>query len=159
LRPLFVCAVLMFFAPGCQNSSNQSMEQDQDIAEVARMSLTIALVDHDIPDYGLIKDPTRVILEDSLVSPEMVPELDGITITVLPRNRIQQTANAEGDFVFLKFMQIETDSLNRITVALATVWAVAANSTNLYLSGGFNVYRFTKINGSRRKELLRTVVS
>ena len=91
----------------------------------------------------------------------MVPVLDGIKITVLSSGQIQQKANTDSSFVYLRFIQIEKDSLNRIVVELATSWAISNKNTTLvlYLSGGCNAYRFTKTNGIWHKELLSTMES
>lgn len=160
MRSFFKWAFLSFFVIGCNNNINNPTVLDQDIIDVAQISLTNALVNHDIPDYFLITDPENVILEDTLLSPNMVPVLDGIKITVMSSNQIQQKANTDSSFVYLRFIQIEKDSLNRIVVMLATSWAISNKDSNLvYLSGGFNTYRFTKTNGIWQKELLSITIS
>lgn len=161
MRHSFKWVFLFFFIVGCNsNVNNPKIPADQDIIDVAQISLTNALVNHDIPDYGLITDPKNVILEDTLLLPGMVPVLDGIKITVMSSSQIQEKANNDSSFIYLQFLKIEKDSLNRVVVELATTWAASNKTPNIiYLSGGYHTYLFTKTDGIWKKELLATWIS
>lgn len=116
----------------------------EDRAELIRLTLERALVDQEIPDYGLLPDPNNVVLSSENIDVSLVPELPGINFTVLSPEEIQQKANEEGDFLYLRFDDIAVDSADKVTVRLSNAWAIAADSDTAYLSGGGFAVEYTR---------------
>lgn len=109
---------------------------DEDRAELIRLTLERALIDQEIPDYGLLEDPANIVLSTENIDPELVPELEGVNLEVLTPEEIQQKANEEGDFLHLRFDEFTVESADKVTVSLSNLWAVAEDSNTGYLSGG-----------------------
>lgn len=108
--------------------------------------LEIALISHEISDYNLIKDKQNIILSSENIKPELIPKLKGINITILSPSGIKQRANKEGEFLYLKFSNI--DISNKVaTLSLDNIWAAPDNINHAYTSGGGMTITFHKIFG------------
>ncbi|HRI03069.1 MAG TPA: hypothetical protein PLL77_04950 [Pyrinomonadaceae bacterium] len=113
---------------------------------VIEPSLRKALLDKQIPDYGLIKDKKNVVLSTENIPSAYVPRLPGINLILLSPAKIQEKADREGDFVFLSFVNIAANG-NKIMVVLTNTWVKSKNSTKRYLSGGGVFLEYHKANG------------
>ena len=69
------------------------------------------------------------------ITPELVPNLPGINIILLTPDAIQEKADAEGDFTYLRFTSFEIQR-DGVLVNLDNIWAVGKDSMYAYLSGG-----------------------
>lgn len=117
---------------------------DEDRSELIGLTLERALVDQEIPDYALLADQEQLVLSTENIDPALVPEVPGVTLALLTPEEIQQRADAEGDFLYLSFQQLEADSAEKAVVSLANTWAIAANSDMAYLSGGGFTIEYTR---------------
>ena len=122
----------------------EALLTDEERAELMRLTLERALIEQEIPDYALIADPTNVVLSTENIDPALVPELPGITLELLTPEEIQAKADAEGDFLFLRFDELSAKSAEEATVSLSNTWAIAADSDTAYLSGGGFTIEYTK---------------
>lgn len=140
-----VFCLLVFVLNGCGSSANDNPPiTREDRADIIRLSLEHALVDQEIPDYGLIQDPENIVLSTANVDASLVPTLPGINLILLTQEEIQDKANREGDFLYIEFTNITVESDTKVTVSLSNTWAVAKDSETGYLSGGGFVIEFTK---------------
>lgn len=126
------------------DDSGGSELSTEDKAELVRLTLERALVEQEIPDYGLLPDPNNVILSSENIDDIPVPEVDGINFTVMSAGEIQAKADEEGDFLHLRFDEITAASADKVTVRLSNAWAVAADSETGYLSGGGFAIEYTR---------------
>jgi hypothetical protein len=134
--------------PGSDNGvAAGGSKNESDKAAIVRLSLEWALVDQNIPDYALLlKDSKNVVLSLENLDATLVPELAGVNLTPLAPQEIQNKANQEGDFLHLRFEQLEIQE-TRATVNLNNSWAVAEDSNMGYLSGGGCILEFHKEAG------------
>jgi NACalpha-BTF3-like transcription factor len=132
---------------------------DEDRAELIRLTLERALIDQEIPDYGLIEDPENIVLSTENIDPELVPELEGVNLEVLTPEEIQQKANEEGDFLHLRFDEITVESADKVIVSLSNSWAVAEDSETGYLSGGGFTIEYTRDGEGWSGEVTTTWIS
>ena len=140
-----VFCLLIFVLNGCGGSANDNLPiTREDRTEIIRLSLERALVDQEIPDYGLIQDPENIVLSTANIDASLVPTLPGINLILLTREEIQDRANSEGDLLYIEFTEITVESDTKVTVSLSNTWAVAADPEPAYLSGGGFVIEFTK---------------
>ncbi|HZD10992.1 MAG TPA: hypothetical protein VE553_06590 [Candidatus Binatia bacterium] len=109
---------------------------DDEWSELMRLTLERALIAKEIPDYGLLQDPSQMVLSTEKIDPELVPEIEGVTLELLTPEEIQERADTQGDFLYLRFDSLEASSPQKATVALSNTWAVGADSDVAYLSGG-----------------------
>ncbi|MFW6096664.1 MAG: hypothetical protein ACOC9Z_01240 [Chloroflexota bacterium] len=109
---------------------------DEDRSELIGLTLERALVDQEIPDYALLADQEQLVLSTENIDPALVPEIPDVTLALLTPEEIQELADAEGDFLYLRFQELEGESADKAVVSLANTWAVAADSDMAYLSGG-----------------------
>lgn len=121
---------------------------ESDIAEIIRLSLNIALVDKEIPDYHLIKDKENIILCTENLVEGLMPEMDIVNLVILDLDDIQSKADREGDFLYLRFTKLDmhTDGMGA-TVHLDNMWMSRRGSPYAYLSGGGLNISFIKESG------------
>lgn len=127
-----------------EGESAEGELSEEDRAELIRLTLERALIDQEIPDYGLIEDPQNIVLSSENIDPGLVPELEGVNLIVMTPEEIQQKANEEGDFLYLHFDEITVHSADKVTVSLSNSWAVAEDSETAYLSGGGFTIEYTR---------------
>ncbi|MCP4598947.1 MAG: hypothetical protein GY847_00125 [Proteobacteria bacterium] len=145
-KKLQLFCLLVFILSACSASINNDPSiTRKDRADVIRLSLEHALVDQAIPDYGLIPDPTNIVLSTANIDADLAPTLPGINLILLTQDEIQDRANREGDFLYIEFTDVTVESDTRVTVSLSNTWAVSDDSETAYLSGGGFVIEFTKI--------------
>lgn len=132
---------------------------DEDRADLIRLTLARALVDEEVPDYQLLAEQGTFILSTENVDAALVPELEGVDLTLLTPEEIQARANEEGDFLFLRFDEIAAASVDTATVSLSNSWAVAEDSETGYLSGGGFLMEYVRENGSWHGEITSLWIS
>ncbi|MCP4537883.1 MAG: hypothetical protein GY832_12130 [Chloroflexi bacterium] len=138
------CLLVVILSACSASANNDPSVTRKDRADIIRLSLEHALVDQAIPDYGLIPDPTNIILSTANIDADLVPTLPDIDLILLTREEIQDQANREGDFLYIEFTNITIESDTKVTVSLSNTWAVSEDSETAYLSGGGFAIEFTK---------------
>ncbi len=117
----------------------------EDVAELLRLTLERALIAQEIPDYELLTaDRDVIILSTENIDSALVPELSSINLMLLSPEEIQIKANAEGDFLYLRFDEFTAVSPTEARVALDNIWVHAEDSEMVYLSGGGFVIEYEK---------------
>lgn len=175
IRAVLLLAVMIFLNCGSQNvngtnddlpdpekynsDNNNTVVYEQNYSEVVQMSLKLAVVDKQIIDYGLIKDKRKIIIYDTLVNQKIMPTFDSISITIMNRDSLKAFANKYGDFVFLRFSQLDVVNDSTYRVLLTTNWMKSDASKLIYLSGGGEGIQFTKINGTWISRSLFVIIS
>ena len=119
---------------------------EEDKVAIIRLTLERALIDKEIPDYELIKDNENIILSTANIDANLVVEIPGTNLILLTPDKIQEKADREGDFLYLRFEPIEMKD-SEVIVSLSNNWAVSKDSENLYLSGGGFRIEYQKIDG------------
>lgn len=130
-----------------------------DQAELIRLTLERALVDKEVPDYQLLAEQGTFILSTENVDPELVPNLEGVDVTLMTPDEIQARANEEGDFLFLRFDEITAESADKATVSFSNAWAVAEDSETGYLSGGGFSIEYVREDGGWHGEITAAWIS
>jgi hypothetical protein len=113
---------------------------------VINPTLEKALLNKQIPDYGLLKDKGNVVLSTENIPLNFVPKVSGVNLILLSPEQIKEKANLEGDFVFLSFGDIEANG-DKISVVLTNTWVKSKDSRKVYLSGGGIFLEYRKQNG------------
>ncbi|GAB6156607.1 hypothetical protein JCM17380_53610 [Desulfosporosinus burensis] len=100
-------------------------------------TLDIAITEKKLPDIYNMNPNENIILSSENIAPEVVPQLEVANIVILSPESIQERANKEGDFQYLRFSTLNNHFF-QATVSLQNSWATAVNSNskNVYLSGG-----------------------
>lgn len=83
-----------------------------------------------------MQDRQNVILSTENIGEVTVPDVSGFSIILLTPTEIQDRANAEGDFLHLRFGPLQNEGADKVNVGLGNVWATAEGSSIGYLSGG-----------------------
>jgi hypothetical protein len=137
-RQAYMIILLLLIAlVACQAASPEEGFIKEDKSEIVQLTLERALVDQEIPDYGLLTaEGNELILSSENIEDVDVGEVPGFDLVVLSPEEIQAKADAEGDFLYLFFNPFEEESVDRVNVSFGSQWAVAQDSTSGYLSGG-----------------------
>ena len=117
-----------------------------DEGTLAGMALQWALAGG-IPDVKLLKDPSTLMVADFNLRRGIQLTVPGHNIALASLPHIQAHADLKGDMLYFRFDRFTGDA-SHATVAIALVWAVSANSTAHYLSGGGATLEFEKVNGA-----------
>lgn len=126
--------------------TNHIILTEADKLEIIKPTLEKALLNKQIPDYGLLKDKKNVVLSTENISPSLVPKLTGVNLILLSPEEIQEKANLEGDFTYLSFGEIRANG-DKIFVVLRNTWVKSKTSKVMYLSGGGMFLEYRKENG------------
>jgi hypothetical protein len=78
---------------------------------------------------------------------------------IVCRDSIHAVANKYGDFTYMEFNKIEKVNDTTYNVWFGTSWVKSDSSKVMYLSGGYGMYKFIKVNGEWKKELIGNVIS
>lgn len=124
--------------------------------DLVKRVLKIAVVSGEISDYNLIKDKENLILSSENFDANLVPKFDGIKFTILSPEEIKEKANKEGDFLYLKFKEINIKG-SSASISLDNTWAVSDTSKAVYLSGGGFTITFHKRFGTWVEDKTRKV--
>jgi hypothetical protein len=103
--------------------------------EIIGLTLKYALIEQKIPGYNLIEDKKNIVLSRENIGTNWIPNLADINFILLSPKEIYEKANKEGDFLYLRFSELEIGRLKTV-VSLNNIWAVGKNSKWVYLSGG-----------------------
>lgn len=141
---LFVSSILTFL-PSLTGSTKSVM---------IKKALEEALISKEIPDYNLIKDPQKVILSLDNIDKSMIPTLSGIEIIPIEQDKLQEKADKEGDFLYLRFTEFEIGHFNS-TVSLDNGWIQHKGAEGMYLSGGGFKLKYHNILGFWREDPMK----
>ncbi len=122
--------------------------EERDEAELIRLTLERALVAKEIPDYELIRDKENIVLSTENIDLRLVPTIPGVNLILLTPEQIQRKADREGDFLYLRFRELNIQNPENAVVKLDNFWA-GRNSPHMYLSGGFAIF-YSKASGEWR---------
>jgi hypothetical protein len=119
---------------------------ERDKAEIVRLSLQWALVDKKIPDYRLyFSEMENIILSVENIEAGLLPQIPGVNLTLLQPEEIQKKADEEGDFLYLRFLQLEVSN-SEAKVSLDSTWAVGKDSQETHHAG------YARCNAEYRRE-------
>ncbi|MBU1717420.1 MAG: hypothetical protein KKG70_17640 [Proteobacteria bacterium] len=155
LLELNVVILNLIALASCQPSQKITAK---DITEVMRLTLERALAAQEIPDYDLIEDTANIVLSSENVNPSLLPQISGVTLTLLSPEQIQEKADRQGDFLYLRFKEITVED-SKIIVSLESAWAIGKNSTTAYLSGGGFTVEYHRKDGKWVGEVTVTWIS
>jgi hypothetical protein len=118
-----------------------------------------------VPDYGvLLRSPTFVLLIqtacNSIVDSIRVASLpESLRVCFLPMtaSQIQETADANGDFPYLRITDINTAG-DDATIVVKTDWAASKRSPFHYLTGSGYTLIYHRRNGRWEFERVFTVI-
>jgi hypothetical protein len=116
---------------------------DEDMPKIVRLTLERALVKGEIEAYELIKDNETIVLSTENIDLRLIPQMHDVNFTLLSRDEIQDKANQEGDFLYLRFRQLKIEDF-RVLISLDNTWAVSEDSGGGYLCGGGFTIEYTK---------------
>jgi len=118
----------------------------EDMPEIIRLTLERALVQGEIPAYELIKDKESIVLSTKNIDPNLIPKIPEVNFIFLDPERIQEKAEREGDFLYLRFNQVKIEDF-RVLVSLDNTWAVSEENRTKgigYLCGGGFTIEYSK---------------
>ena len=108
---------------------------DSDTAEIVRLALEWALVAKKTPDSPLyFSEMENIILSVENIEAGVLPQMAGVILTLLHPEEIQKKADEEGDFLYLRFLQLEVSS-SEAKVSLDSTWAVGKDSQEMHHAG------------------------
>jgi len=117
---------------------------DEDLPKIVRLALERAVVDREIPGYGLlIRDNESIVLSTENIDSKLIPKLHELNFTLLSREEIQEKADREGDFFYLRFNEMKIEDF-RVLVSLSNTWVVSKDRKGGYLAGGGFKIEYTK---------------
>jgi len=125
---------------------------------VMKKTLEWAYASNKIPTYNLPKSSVTTIISLDNVDKELISKIYGNKLISMKQSAIQEKADKEGDFTYLRFNKISVGFFKCI-VRLDYGWAISKNSNNAYLSGGgvtftyYNIFGFW-IRSSRYSEMI-----
>jgi hypothetical protein len=143
---ILLLAVVSYFTEQ-ENTLTSNNSSEKDKYEVIKLVLEKAIVEKEIPDYNMIQDKENIVLSTENINPQQVPRIAGVNLILMTPQEIQEKANREEDFLYLRFGDIiQSDS--KIVISLDNTWAVKKGSQSRYLSGGGFEIEYEKINGT-----------
>jgi hypothetical protein len=159
IKTLAMGTIVLALALAACSPADETLLTRQDQADIIRLTLERALIDQEIPDYGLLKDTQDIVLSLTNFDAALVPELKDINLVVLTPEEIQAKADSEGDFLYLEFTEIKAESATKVMVSLNNAWAVAEASKVGYLSGGGFTVEYSKTEVGWVGEIIATWMS
>jgi len=130
------------------------------INDLLQMTLERALVSQEIPDYQLlVHEREEIVLSTENIDPAFTPQLPGHTIIMMSPEEIQAKADAEGDFPFLRFQQVDQLADDEVHISLGSTMAIAADSEMLYLAGGGFTLEFSRTRSGWESEITEQWIS
>ncbi len=147
-KNIYIFLLVIFILSGCSYKKNNFEITKLDKEIVLSMVLEKAIIDEYIADYSLLENEEIIISEENIEKLDL-PNLEGVSLVMQSNNEIQQKADKEGDYLFLKITQFELAD-NKITISISNMWAVGKHSQNKYgyLSGGGFQISYVKSNGT-----------
>ena len=123
-----------------QNSGGLPPGTDADVtardkAEIVRLALEWALVAKKTPDSPLyFSEMENIILSVENIEAVVLPQMPGVNLALLQPEEIQKKADEDGDYLYLRFLQLEV-SKSEAQVSLDSTWAVGKDSQERHHAG------------------------
>ena len=137
-------ALLLAFTVSCSTAGTHS--SDKDIAEIMKLALERAVVAGELPDYHLMKDKQNIAISSENINTALLPQLSGITLDVLTERQIQEKADTDERFLYLKFRSIQVKG-NQAEVILDNIHAVGKSTKVMGYGGSFTI-AYQKVKGN-----------
>ncbi|MDA1188392.1 MAG: hypothetical protein O2854_01740 [Chloroflexi bacterium] len=118
---------------------------DEDKAAIVRAALEWAIVDQNVPDYGLL-NPDSIVLSLEGIGVIEIPELEGLNFVILSAEEVQARANESGDFPYVRVSEVRQNG-TVVEISIETQMAAAEDSEIGYLVGGGCFLRFEQVDG------------
>ena len=99
-----------------------------------------------LPDYGLLPDPTDVLISLDGLSADELPTLPGVILTALTGGELQKTADAEGSLLRLSLENVVIAG-DTAELRISNWWLRGSTETRQFLSGGPCELRLRKTDG------------
>ena len=117
-----------------------------DRQQLIRVVLVWALVDKNLPDHGLLPDPTNVLMSLDGLSADELPTLPGVTLSALTEGELQNKADAEGSLLRLSLENLVIAG-DTAEIRVSNWWIRSSTETRQFLSGGFCELQLRKTGG------------
>lgn len=138
-------AALVAIGVACgRGDDDQSAVTDR--PELIRVVLEWALIDKNLPDYGLLPDPTNVLISLDGLSVDELPTLPGITLTALTEVELQKKADAEGSLLRVSLENVAIAG-DKAEVRVTNWWIASSTDTRGFVSGGSCELELRKTGG------------
>lgn len=151
-------ALLIVLVSGCAQTQETAKTATTPVSKkdkqaLAQAAFKWAIIDKNIPDFQLIKDPANLIVSTQGISDDFQFTFKGFNVTILTPEEIQKKADKDGDFLYIKFASSAggEDAFqvteNEAAVSVNIRWAQSSESKkkgSLYLSGGGAELHFKK---------------
>jgi pimeloyl-ACP methyl ester carboxylesterase len=134
---------------------------EENLKEIIRLALEIAVIEGSIPSYHLIKDKQNIVICIDNLQKNLLPKFERINFIPLTSQEIQEKADKEGDFLYLKFRRIEFKA-GVVSVDLDNIWAVSQATRakgGAYLSGGGFTLKIYKEEGRLFPQIISMWIS
>lgn len=139
LTSIMVILVLISFITFKPKNANSSKE-------LVKRAIEIAVVYGQIPDYRLIRDKKNIIISSENIDSNLLPVLSDIKLIVLSPTEINEKANKEGKFLYIRFKKISINNWNA-SLSIDNTWAVEDNNKVGVQSGGGMTIKFYNLFG------------
>ncbi len=111
------------------------------------MTLERAIIDKEIPGYESFKDERNIVLSTNNIRKELVPRIKGVKLIVLDADEIQDRADKEGVYPYLRFDRLNLQNPENAVVELWIGYAQPKNSDLGPMSGGGFTLFYKKVSG------------
>jgi hypothetical protein len=149
LKPAVLLLLLLFapthfarqVAPDSQEVRKQNVEEisTEDKAEIIKLTLERALVAKAIPDYNIIEKQDSFLLSKENLTPELIPQIERVTLVPLTPEEIKELANSRGDYVYyFRFKEFKVEG-SKVVVSLDNIPMYAEKPTRMAFGGGFTI--------------------
>jgi hypothetical protein len=160
LKLLIIATITVLFVASCQRINKEEDLTSSDKQEIVQMTLELALISQEIPDYELLAaSGNEIVMSTQLIESVDIGEIDGYKLILLSPEQIQAKANSEGDFLYLSFSSIEPVSPDKVAVSFGSGWAVAEDSDTGYLSGGGFELEYTRTSSGWTSDIVAVWIS
>jgi hypothetical protein len=99
-----------------------------------------------IPGKVLLTDITYIFYGNGRKAYLSIATLTGVNLMLLSPDEIEEKANRDGDFLYLRFKEVKI-GIFKSSVSLDNAWISSKDSNGVYLSGGGLTLQFYNILG------------
>jgi len=103
--------------------------------QVLERTLRLALLEREVPDYHMLAEQGNIVLSSENITADLQSTAAELGLTLMTPEQVQEKADSEGDFLCLKFSQVQIGFF-RSSVSMDNIWVRSHDSTEGYLSGG-----------------------
>lgn len=128
-----------------QSQADVRLTQD-DRAALVRLALERALVDREIPEFGVMSKYDSFLLSTENIDAESVPKLEGVALKVLEPEEIKEIAEAQGSYVYYLLFRKFVSVGEQIGVELDCVPMYSSKDKVTGFGGGLTI-KYVKQDG------------